>query len=78
MLRGLKDSGYAVPVITSNSNMTYAQMIAYQSVLPATFYFVFRTRNAARTNAAGTAARRPGPVYVNAFRKLHIRPGHRS
>jgi branched-chain amino acid transport system substrate-binding protein len=77
VLRGLKDSGYSVPVITSNSNMTYAQMSAYQSVLPSTFYFVSARGTLPEQTLKGPL-RDAQTVYVNAFRKLHIRPdiGH--
>jgi branched-chain amino acid transport system substrate-binding protein len=77
VLRGLKDGGYELPVLTSNSNMTYAQMSAYKTVLPKALYF---------TSARGLLpeSTRTGPlrdaqsVYVNAFRKLGVRPdiGH--
>jgi branched-chain amino acid transport system substrate-binding protein len=76
-LRGLKDSGYDVPVMTSNANMTYAQMTAYQSVLPKDFYFVSSRGTLPESTLKGPL-REAQTVYVNAFRKINVRPdvGH--
>jgi branched-chain amino acid transport system substrate-binding protein len=77
VLRGLKDAGDDLPVMTSNSNMTYAQMTAYQGVLPKEFYFV-SARGLLPEHTLAGPLRDAQTVYVNAFRKLHIRPdiGH--
>ena len=77
VLHGLKDAGYDVPVVTSNSNMTYAQMTAYQTVLPREFYFT-SARGLLPEDTLKGPLREAQTVYVNAFRKLNIRPdiGH--
>ena len=77
VLRGLKDTGYELPVMTSNSNMTYAQMAAYQNALPKDFYFVSARGLLPELTLKGPL-RDAQTVYVNAFDKLHIRPdiGH--
>ena len=77
VLRGLKDGGYELPVITSNSNMTYAQMTAYSSTLPKQFYFT-SLRGLLPESTLKGPLREVQSVYVTAFRKLKIRPdiGH--
>jgi branched-chain amino acid transport system substrate-binding protein len=69
--------GYDVPVITSNSNMTYAQMTAYKDAVPKDFYFT-SARGLLPENTLAGPLRDAQTVYVNAFRKLRIRPdiGH--
>jgi branched-chain amino acid transport system substrate-binding protein len=39
VVRAMKDAGLGLPVLTTNSNMTYAQMSAYADTLPAQMYF---------------------------------------
>jgi branched-chain amino acid transport system substrate-binding protein len=77
VLRGLKDAGTDLPVMTSNSNMTYAQMTAYQSVLPKEFYFT-SARGLLPESTLKGPLREAQTVYVDAFRKAKIRPdiGH--
>jgi len=77
VLRGLKDGGYELPVLTSNSNMTYAQMSAYKSVLPKDLYFTSARGLLPQSTLKGPL-REAQSVYVNAFRKLGVRPdiGH--
>jgi branched-chain amino acid transport system substrate-binding protein len=76
-VRGLKDTGYEIPVLTSNSNMTYAQMSAYQSVLPKELYFT-SARGLLPEDTLRGPLRDAQTVYVNAFRKMNVRPdiGH--
>ena len=76
-LHAVKDSGAPFPVLTSNSNMTYAQMAAYKDVLPKTFYFT-SARGVLPESTLKGPLRDAQTVYVNAFRKLNIRPdiGH--
>ena len=76
-LRSLKDAAYDVPVITSNSNMTYAQMTAYKNALPAEFYFT-SARGLLPESTLKGPLRNAQTVYVDAFRKLNVRPdiGH--
>jgi branched-chain amino acid transport system substrate-binding protein len=77
VLHGLKDGGYSFPVITSNSNMTYAQMASYESVMPKVFYFPsLRSLLPAHTHKG--PLRDAQSVWVNSFAKLKIRPdsGH--
>ena len=49
VMRGLKDTGSDLPILTGNGNMIYAQMTAYAGVLPRELYF---------TTWAGCDARR--------------------
>lgn len=77
VLRGLKDIGYALPVLSSNSNMTYAQMSAYKSVLPKDLYFT-SLRGLLPDRTLKGPLRDAQSVYVDAFRKEGVRPdiGH--
>ena len=77
VLRGLKDAGGALPVLTTNSNMTYAQMDAYGGVMPALMLFPALL-------ALTPEATKPGPLrdaqtaFVQAFKAIGVRPdeGH--
>lgn len=77
VLRGLKDAGIELPIQTTNSNMTYAQMSAYANFLPKELYFPALL--AMTPEATGR-----GPIhdaqsaYVNAFKSIGVRPdeGH--
>ena len=73
VLHGLHDGGVALPVITNNPNMTYAQMSDYQSFLPSELYFpTLRV-----LVPEGTLK---GPIhdkeveYLNAFKAIGVRP----
>jgi branched-chain amino acid transport system substrate-binding protein len=73
VLRGLGDAGLTQPVITLNSNMSYAQMSAYASFLPKELYFT--------TLRSGTPeGTSRGPLhdaelaYVKAYRAIDVRP----
>jgi branched-chain amino acid transport system substrate-binding protein len=73
VLRGLKDSGADLPVITGNGNMTYTQMEAYASILPRDLYFT-SLRGILPAGTLKGPLRDAQAVYVNAFRKQHMRP----
>jgi branched-chain amino acid transport system substrate-binding protein len=73
VLRGLRDGGLNIPVMTNNPNMTYAQMSAYQTFLPLGLYFpTLRVMV-----PEGTLS---GPIhdkqveYLNAFKAIGVRP----
>jgi branched-chain amino acid transport system substrate-binding protein len=73
VLRGLRDGGVAVPVITNNPNMSYAQMAAYASFMPPELYFP--TLRA--MTPEGTLS---GPIhdkqveYLRAFKAIGVKP----
>ena len=77
VLRGLKDSGSDLPVMTGNGNMTYTQMKSYASILPRQLYFTSLRGMLPRRTLNGPLHDAQG-VYVNAFRKKQINPdiGH--
>ena len=77
VLRNLKDAGNELPILTSNSNMTYAQMAAYKSALPREFLFTSARGLLSESTLKGPL-RDAQAVYVGAFRKVHIKPdiGH--
>jgi branched-chain amino acid transport system substrate-binding protein len=77
VLRGLKDSGSEVPVMTGNGNMTYAEMEAFASILPRELYFTSMRGMLPERTLKGPL-RDAQVVYGNAFRERHIRPdiGH--
>jgi branched-chain amino acid transport system substrate-binding protein len=76
-LRALKDAGVSLPAMTTTSNMTYAQMAAYGSLLPSQMLFPALL-------AMTPEATKPGPLhdaqtaYVTAFKSIGVRPdeGH--
>ena len=76
-LRGLKDSGSNIPVMTGNGNMVYAQMESYASVLPRELYFT-TMRGMLPGRTLKGPLRDAQAAYVDAFRLKHIRPdiGH--
>jgi branched-chain amino acid transport system substrate-binding protein len=39
VLRGVRDSGLAIPVVTTNGNMSYAQMRQYKNIMPKELLF---------------------------------------
>jgi branched-chain amino acid transport system substrate-binding protein len=72
VLRGLRDGGIPLPVLTIMPNMTYAQMASYSAFLPKDFYFgCLRSMTPNETL--------PGPlrdaqaVYLKAFRAIGVR-----
>jgi branched-chain amino acid transport system substrate-binding protein len=77
VLRGLKDAGVALPVLTTNSNMTYAQMSAYANLLPNELYFPSLLAMTPEATHAGPLRDAQG-AYVAAFTAIGVRPdeGH--
>ena len=77
VMRGLKDAGSDLPILTGNGNMSYAQMAAYAGVLPRELYFTTWRGVMPEDNLKGPLGNTQG-VYFNAFRKFKIRPdiGH--
>jgi branched-chain amino acid transport system substrate-binding protein len=73
VLRGLRDGGLALPVITNNPNMTYAQMSAYQSFLPAELYFP-TLRVLVPEGTLKGPIRDKQVEYTNAFKAIGVRP----
>jgi branched-chain amino acid transport system substrate-binding protein len=73
VLRAISDAGLSTPVLTNNSNMTYAQMSAYAAYLPKELYFP----SLRSLTPAGTLS---GPLlnaqaqYLRAFRSINVRP----
>jgi branched-chain amino acid transport system substrate-binding protein len=73
VLRGIRDAGLELPVQTTNSNMTYAQMGAYASFLPKELYFPALLAMTPETGGRG-ALRDAQAAYVNAFKSIGVRP----
>ncbi len=77
VVRSMKDAGITLPVLTTNSNMTYAQMSAYADTLPEQMYFPALLA----LTPEGTGK---GPLhdaqqaYLAAFKAVGVRPdeGH--
>jgi branched-chain amino acid transport system substrate-binding protein len=73
LLRGVSDVGLTIPVITSEGNLTYAQMKAYAAFMPKELLFP-------APPAAALDQLAPGPVrsavqaYVDAFKTTGSRP----
>jgi branched-chain amino acid transport system substrate-binding protein len=72
-LHSLKDGGIALPVLTTNSNMTYAQMNSYAAFMPVELYFPALL-------AMTPDATLKGPLhdaqvaYVRAFSAIGVKP----
>ncbi len=73
VLRGLNDAGLAQPVITLNSNMSYAQMAAYASFLPKSLYFT-TLRSMTPEGTLRGPLRDAQAAYVRAYRAINVRP----
>jgi branched-chain amino acid transport system substrate-binding protein len=73
VLRGLNDAGIVQPVITLNSNMSYAQMAAYASFLPKELYFT-TLRSGTPEGASPGPLRDADMAYLNAYRAINVRP----
>jgi branched-chain amino acid transport system substrate-binding protein len=73
VLRGLNDAGFAQPVITLNSNMSYAQMSAYASFLPKELYFT-TLRSGTPEGTSSGPLHDAESAYLKAFRAIHVRP----
>ena len=77
VVRSLADAGVALPVLTTNSNMTYAQMSAYAAQLPNQMYFPALL--ALTPEATGKGPLHDAQVaYLAAFKAVGVRPdeGH--
>jgi branched-chain amino acid transport system substrate-binding protein len=77
VVRGLQDAGVALPALTTNSNMTYAQMSAYAALLPNQMYFPALL--ALTPEATGKGPLHDAQVaYLAAFKAVGVRPdeGH--
>jgi branched-chain amino acid transport system substrate-binding protein len=75
VLHGAQEAGLDLPVLTSPSNMNFAQLDSLASVRPKTLLFP-------GTRAEAPAGTRPGPIkdmqdqYLKAFKALGMRPDH--
>jgi branched-chain amino acid transport system substrate-binding protein len=77
VVHGLKDAGIEMPVLTTNSNMTYAQMSAYTNFLPKEMYFPALL--AMTPEATGKGPLHDMQVaYTKAFAAIGVKPdeGH--
>ena len=77
VVRSMKDGGVSLPTLTTNSNMTYAQMSAYASLLPNDMYFPALL--ALTPEATGKGPLHDAQVaYLAAFKAVGVRPdeGH--
>ena len=73
VLRGLNDAGFVQPVITLNSNMSYAQMSAYASFLPKEMYFT-TLRSGTPEGTSRGPLHDAETAYLKAFRAIDVRP----
>ncbi len=73
LLHGINDSGLTLPVITLNSNMSYAQMSAYASFLPKELYFT-TLRSGVPEGSTRGPLRDADEAYLKAYRTLNVRP----
>jgi branched-chain amino acid transport system substrate-binding protein len=76
-LRALKDAGIASPVMTTTSNMTYAQMSAYRALLPSEMLFPALLAMTPEATKAGPLHDAQA-AYTAAFKSIGVRPdeGH--
>jgi branched-chain amino acid transport system substrate-binding protein len=76
-VHGLKDAGIEMPVLTTNSNMTYAQMTAYANFLPKDMFFPALL--AMTPEATGKGPLHEAQVaYLKSFKAIGVTPdeGH--
>jgi branched-chain amino acid transport system substrate-binding protein len=73
VLRGLSDAGLVQPVITLNSNMSYAQMSAYASFLPKELFFT-TLRSGTPEGTSRGPLRDAEIAYLKAFSAINVRP----
>ena len=73
LLRGVSDVGLTIPVITSEGNLTYAQMKAYAAFMPKELLFPAPPAAALDQLAPG-AVRSAVQSYVDAFKAGGVRP----
>jgi branched-chain amino acid transport system substrate-binding protein len=77
VVHAMKDAGISLPVLTTNSNMTYAQMSAYAQLLPNEMYFPALL--ALTPEATGKGPLHDAQAaYLAAFKAVGVRPdeGH--
>ncbi|HXP92140.1 MAG TPA: ABC transporter substrate-binding protein [Candidatus Binatia bacterium] len=75
VLRGASDAGLSLPVITSVSNATYAQMKAYESFMPKELLFVSAPDLAPGELPNGRVKQAVG-VFRNAFKAIGVQAEH--
>jgi branched-chain amino acid transport system substrate-binding protein len=73
VLRGLNDAGFVAPIITLNSNMSYAQMSAYASFLPKELYFT-TLRSGTPEGTSRGPLHDAEMAYLKAYRAIEVRP----
>jgi branched-chain amino acid transport system substrate-binding protein len=73
VLRGLSDAGMPEPVVTLNSNMSYAQMSAYASFLPKQMYFT-TLRSGTPEGTLRGPLQDAETAYLKAYRAINVRP----
>ena len=73
VLRGLNDAGITQPVVTLNSNMSYAQMAAYASFLPKQLYFT-TLRSGTPEGTLRGPLHDAETAYLKAYRAINVRP----
>lgn len=73
VLRALKDGGVALPVMTTTSNMTYAQMNAYGALLPSQMLFPALLAMTPEATKAGPLHDAQA-AYMSAFHSVGVRP----
>ena len=77
ILRSVSDSGLALPIETTNGNLTYAQMKAYASFMPRELYFPAAAAFAP-AQLSSRSVKAKVAQFVDAFKAFGIRPdaGH--
>lgn len=73
VLRGLNDAGLTQPVISLNSNMSYAQMSAYAAFLPKDLYFT-TLRSGTPEGTSRGPLHDAEMAYLKAFHDINVRP----
>ena len=73
VLHAINDTGLTLPVITLNSNMSYAQMSAYASFLPKDLYFT-TLRSGVPEGTLSGPLRDAENAYLKAYRAINVRP----
>jgi branched-chain amino acid transport system substrate-binding protein len=76
VLRGVKDAGLDLPVITTNGNMTYQQMKQYADLLPAEL--LFPATGYLVRQAANPAVRAAQQRYFDAAKRVQLMPDNPS
>ena len=73
VLRGLSDAGMTQPVVSLNSNMSYAQMSQYASFLPKEMYFTTLRSGTPEGTLAGPL-RDADNAYLKAYKAINVKP----